>query len=383
MRKWISKKVAGLLCLCLTGALLAGCAGTEKSNSETVLFEYAGQKVYLDEAWIYAKTIQSQYESWYGTSIWDYEVSDEDGNPATMEEVTKKDMITQIKMVKYLSSEAKKNNISLTDEEKEEAKTNAETSMSSISESDLQQTGITLETMTKVYEENQLASKYHDQIVEEADLTVTDEEARQYKTYNLLFETFEYDDSGQKVEYSAKKKASQKKKAEEALKRIRAGEDDLEKLAEEYKATNSSEYTMGDDESTVEEYREAALKLKKNEVSDIVESEFGYHIIKMLDTNDEEATEEKKEELLSEKQSEYFTEKYTELTEDLEAKWDFDKDVNQKAYKKITFKQEETEASTTSSDTTSSDTTSTDTTSSETDTSSESTTGTSESNTAE
>ena len=370
MRKWISKKVAGLLCLCLTGALLAGCAGTEKSNSETVLFEYAGQKVYLDEAWIYAKTIQSQYESWYGTSIWDYEVSDEDGNPATMEEVTKKDMITQIKMVKYLSSEAKKNNISLTDEEKEEAKTNAETSMSSISESDLQQTGITLETMTKVYEENQLASKYHDQIVEEADLTVTDEEARQYKTYNLLFETFDYDDNGQKVEFSAKKKAAQKKKAEEALARIRAGEDDLEALAKEYKAEKSSEYTLGDDETTVKEYREAALKLKKNEVSDIVESEFGYHIIKMLNPNDKEATKEKKEELLQQKQNEYFTEQYQELTKSLEEKWDFDKDVNKKAYEKITFKQEETkEESTTSVE----DTT----------TSSESTTTTSEATTVE
>ena len=356
MRKWMSKKAVGLLCLCLTGALLGGCAATEKSNSETVLFEYDGQKVYLDEAWVYAKTIQSQYESWYGSSIWDYEVNDEDGNPTTMEELTKKDMITQIKMVKFLSTEAEKQGLSLTDEEKETAKTNAESFMSSVGEDDLEQTGITEDTMIKVYEENTLASKYHDQIVEEGNITVSDEEARQYKTYNLLFETFDYDDDGNKVEYSAKKKAAQKKKAEEALARIRAGEDDLEALAEEYGADKSSEYTFGDDETTVAEYREAAMKLKDNEVSDIVESEFGYHIIKMLDSNDKEATEEKKEELLDEKETEYFTEKYGELTKDLEAKWDFDKDVNQKAYAKITFKEDETE-STTSESTTSADTT--------------------------
>lgn len=372
MRKWISKKAAGLLCLCLTGTLLlGGCAGTTKSTSETVLFEYDGQKVYLDEAWVYAKTIQSQYESWYGSSIWDYEVSDEDGNPTTMEELTKKDIITQIKMVKYLSTEGQKNGISLTDEEKETAKTNAESFMSSVGEDDLKQTGITEDTMVKVYEENTLASKYHDKIVEEGNIEVSDEEARQYKTYNLLFETFEYDESGQKVEYSAKKKAAQKKKAEEALSRIRAGEDDLEALAEEYGAEQSSEYTFGDDGTTVQEYLDAAMKLKKNEVSDIVESEFGYHIIKMLDPNDADATAAKKEELLEEKENEYFTEKYAELTKDLEDKWDFDKDVNQKAYEQITFKQEETDSTDTES------TTSTET------TTSESSTDTSEATTAE
>lgn len=370
MKKWMSKKVAGLLCLCLTGALLGGCSGAAKSNDETVLFEYDGQKVYLDEAWVYAKTIQSQYESWYGSSVWDYPVSDADGKQVTMEELTKQDMISQIKMVKYLSKEAEKQGLSLTEEEKKTAKENAESFMSSVGEDDLKQTGITEDTMVKVYEENTLASKYHDKIVEDGNVTVSDEEARQYKTYNLLFETFDYDDNGQKVEFSAKKKAAQKKKAEEALARIRAGEDDLEALAKEYKAEKSSEYTLGDDETTVKEYREAALKLKKNEVSDIVESEFGYHIIKMLNPNDKEATKEKKEELLQQKQNEYFTEQYQELTKSLEEKWDFDKDVNKKAYEKITFKQEETkEESTTSVE----DTT----------TSSESTTTTSEATTVE
>lgn len=339
------------LCVVLMGTMLVGCenkvgqigsdllSNITGKKDDNVLFEYDGQKVTMDEAWVYAKTIQSQYEAWYGSSVWDYEVNDENGQKVTMEEVTKKDLINQIKTVKYLSKAAKEQGITLTSDEETEIQTNAKDFMSSIAEADLKQTGITEETMIKVYEENKLASKYHDKIVEEANLTVSDEEARQFKTYNLLFETFEYDENGQKVEYSAKKKAQQKKKAEEALKRIQNGETNLAKLAKEYKADKSSEYTCGDDESTVKEYRDAAKVLKKGEISGIVESEFGYHIIKMINPNDKEATEEKKSELLQEKQTEYFNEKYKEMTKSLEEAWNFDKDVNQKLFDTITFKQ--------------------------------------------
>ena len=348
MKKWMSKKIAKLLCVCLTGAVLVGCGNENKSNDEVVLFTYDGQKAYMDEAWVYAKTIQSQYEAWYGSAVWDYEVNDNDGNKTTMEELTKKDIVEQMKMVKFLSAEAKKNGIALTEEEETEIKKNAEDFMSSVGQDDLTQTGITEDTMIRVYEENALASKYHNKVIEDAKIEVSDEEARQFKTYNLLFETFEYDDNGQKVEYSAKKKAEQKQKAEEALARIKNGETNLAKLAKEYKADKSSEYTCGDDESTVKEYRDAAKVLKKGEVSDIVESEFGYHIIKMLDPKDKEATEENKEKILQEKEAEYFNEKYEEMTKELEEKWDFEKDVNQKAFATITLKQ--VEADTTSTD---------------------------------
>ena len=355
MKKWISKKLASVLCLAMTGTLLAGCGAGAKTNSETVLFEYDGQKVYLDEAWVYAKTMQSQYEAWYGSAIWDYEVSDENGEKTTIEEQAKKDVINQIKMVKFLSHQAKEEGITLDEEKQEEIQTNVDSFMSSVSEADLEQTGVTEETLKKIYEENALVSEYQDKVVEEADITVDDSECQQYKTYNLLFATFDYDENGQKVEYSKKKKAAQKKLAEEALARIQAGEnsvEEMEAMAEEYKADKSSEYTFGDDGTTAEEYAEAAMKLKKGEVSGIVETEFGYHIIKMIDPMDEEATEEKRQEVLKEKQTEYFTEKYSEMTKELEEQWDFEKDVNQKAFAQITFKQEEsTETSETTTET--------------------------------
>ncbi len=83
-----------------------------------------------------------------------------------------------------------------------------------------------------------------------------------------------------------KKKAAARKKLEDIKKKVLAG-DDFGKLAKENSEGPSN--TRGGDLGfftrgrMVKNFEEVAFKLAPNEVSDIVETQFGYHLIKVVD----------------------------------------------------------------------------------------------------
>lgn len=108
------------------------------------------------------------------------------------------------------------------------------------------------------------------------------EQPETVRAAHILISTQEKDGS----EMSDAKKAEKKKLAEGLLKRAKAGED-FAKLAQEYSDDPGSkdrggEYTFPRGQM-VPEFEAAAFGMETNQISDLVTTQFGYHIIKLLE----------------------------------------------------------------------------------------------------
>lgn len=88
----------------------------------------------------------------------------------------------------------------------------------------------------------------------------------------------------------SKDEAAVRKQAEEVLKRVKAGED-FAALAKQYSEDDSNKDKGGDLDyfgrgAMVPEFEQAAFAMKAGEVSDLVKTSFGFHIIKVVERRD-------------------------------------------------------------------------------------------------
>jgi parvulin-like peptidyl-prolyl isomerase len=164
-------------------------------------------------------------------------------------------------------------------------------------EEQLAKRGETLDDVKKQIEENLILQKYFDTVVYK-DVNVTEEELRDaYEkgstatVQHILLLT-----QGK----SEEEKAAIYKKMEEILKRAKAGED-FGELAKEFSEDPGSKNRGGLYEDfprgqMVKEFEEAAFNLPVGSISDIIETEYGYHIMKILNRKKDERPYEKAKE---------------------------------------------------------------------------------------
>lgn len=148
--------------------------------------------------------------------------------------------------------------------------------------------GTTPEAFEALYEKNMIVSKLAEKLVEEGTMAVADGEIEEYirtnyiKAAHILFMT---QDQQTGTPYDEETIAQKKAQAEETLAKINNGEDFNTLMHELSEDTGLETYPEGYEFTKgqmVPQFEEAAFALEENAVSEIVETSYGFHIIKRL-----------------------------------------------------------------------------------------------------
>ena len=343
----VKKRVVGLgIGLCMAAAITGCKDNSVEQQPKSIVYEFGKNDITYGEFYIYAKTVAEDYQQTYGDGIWSLELTDEKKNISTVKEVTLKDLVNNINRVKVMCDKAKEMEITLTEEEKADAENRAEQFYNGLTEEDIAQTELTKELVVQVIEENLIAQKVYNQVIADYDFEISDEEARIVDFYDILFETHTIKKDGTVKKYSEEKKAEQLEKANKALSSLAQDEGvTYDSIVKKFKLQYASSYTMSKTE-VIETYGESVaekiLALKDGGISTVIESEYGYHIFKMIKAQNESKTKENKQKIVRQKQKEYFKSEYEKWLKKYDAGFNFDQDLNKDLLEKFPFSTEGT-----------------------------------------
>ena len=321
-----------VMMIVLTAVTVSGCQGKiqeENQGTKIVLttgfdkdevFRIEKSSCRLSEIMVYLMNTKNQYEEVFGEEIWN--TSHED---ITLEENIKDTVLAKIAKIKAMNLLAQEKGIVLDEEEKNKASKAASEYYDSLNETEIEQLAVTKELIVSMYEEYALANKVYEHLIADINPEISDDEARTITVQHILIKTYSLNENGERVPYTEQAKKQAYQLAREAWQKARDGEDFSSLIAEYSEDTNSS-YSFGKG-SYEQNFEEAAFNLSTDEISSIVETDYGYHIIKCISTFDREETDRNKVKIVEQRRKEVFNEEYTTfvngLTRNLNTKlWD-------------------------------------------------------------
>ena len=327
-----SKKIATLLCAtaALMGMTIGGCGNTINDNA--VFATLDDTTITMGVANFFAKYQQAVYDSYYlsyfGEDMWNNDLY---GNGNTLTQDVKEEVAENLQEMYLLKAYMEEYDISISEDEEAAIAKAADEFIASNSKEAIKQIGAeNKENVMEMLRLNTIQTKMHERIIQDADIEVTDEEAAQ-RTFSYLYidSTGYTDEESNRVEYTEDEKAGLKAAAE----LVAAAEDfDTAVTDAGYTASTLSYGSAEDEDATLDKaVLEAADKLKEGEVSEVIETDSAYYVVRLDSEHDEKATAAKKEELISEKEEAYYDDVLAGWKE--ESSWE----INEDEWAKVTF----------------------------------------------
>ncbi len=308
------RKVLDRLRLCAVLLILAlsftmtGCGGVKKDTEivlttdfeENELFRIEHISCMLPEVMVYLTTARNQYEGVFGEEIWHVQVDE-----STLDQRFKDIVMARIARIKAMNLLAEAHDVQLDASEKAIAKRAAKEYMESLGQEQAKALGVDEQLIETMYSEYALANKVYEVLTSDVNPEISDDEARTIKIKQILIKTYTLDAAGNRIEYLSAQKTDAYERCCDILNRARTGED-FDALALAYNEDVQTDYSFGKGVMP-QNYETVAFNLAQDEISDVIETEFGYHIIKCVNTFDKEETDANKLVIVNKRKEEAFS----------------------------------------------------------------------------
>lgn len=301
------KVLAGVLAVSL---FLSSCSigGKEVVITSGVgskdVFKIGGDSCNLTEAKVYLANYQNIYGKYYGIDLWQ-----QGFQKKKLKKYIKEIALSEMTKIICMDLLAENQGISLTEEEKQNAKDAAAEYYQSLNEAELEYTGASEADIASMYEDYALANKVYQSLTKSVDEEVSDDEARIMEAMQIY--------------------VNSKEKADEAVAKLAAGED-FAAVASNYNEKPVIDITFGRGELP-KEVEQAAFELDDGEVSDCIATEDGYYFMKCINKFDEELTDANKSNIVEAREKAAFDDVYEEFVSGLAS------NLNETVWEEISF----------------------------------------------
>ncbi|RDU23374.1 peptidylprolyl isomerase [Anaerosacchariphilus polymeriproducens] len=276
------------------------------------VFKIGNKVCTYSEAMVLLTNAKNHYDSMFETDLWH-----EEFKGRTLEDYVKEETINKLSRIKCMDLLAEKKKISLDQTELKRAEKAAEFYYKSLQKEEIAYMNVNEKTLVDLYKQYALAVKAYNKITEDVQQEVSDDEAR-IVTVQQVF-----------VKATDKNKETARSEAENILERAKSGEDfnvlmDLNPKGIQGNLT----FGRGDMPDT---YVKEAFELEDGQISDVIETEDGYFVIKCVCHLERTLTDANKAKISKERKETAFHEEYDNFIKELSTEF------NNKLWDKVTL----------------------------------------------
>ena len=286
--------------------------------------------VYMKEAVYSIYQVENQYNQYssiyqqlYGKTYWEMEDVDSKGRNGAS--AAKKQVMDSLKQREVLYMEAQKRGYSLTAEEEKTAENNVADTMKNFTDKQKKLEGLDEKTLKSEFKKNALAEKFRQILIKEGGVN---EEAlkatvnkKDYRQYTLqYYKVSNQETSGKETkEVSAEQKQTNLTNMQALQEKAKTAKDftklldDNDKTGIQYQTENLIKKDLKVSTFLNKKLRKQIMKMDNGQISDIIEGDDGYYLIKMVNNDDSEAYDNQCQSVVNEEETKQFNARYAEF----------------------------------------------------------------------